>query len=455
MLNMINIKLLSGILGLAVCTSCSGFLDVKPDQKMAIPYTLEHADLLLNDYSTMNASYPTLVEIGSDDYYLNTSDWLSLSDIDERNAYVWSDEENISVFQWANPYKTVYISNQVLEVVDQVDRAADPALFDRVKGGAYFFRAFAFHQLARIFARPYNAASADRELGIPLRLSPDIDYASVRSSLIETYDQILADYKLAASSLPLNERVDGRPSRAAAYAALARVYLDMAQYDMAYLYADSALTLHPVLLDFNTLDWNSAAPVPHFNTEVLFPATSMLAGPLGQSFARVDSNLYDAYEVEDLRKVVYFQEHDFDPDTYFFKGSYDNTAAGIFVGLTTSEMLLIRAESAVRTGRDGSALSDLNTLRRNRLQAEGFTELQITAPDALLEHIIAERRKELIFRGLRWADLRRLNQEPAFAKGLVRIINGTRYELSPNSLKYTAKIPVQVIEQTGMPQNNR
>ena len=53
-----------------LCSSCAEFLDKKPDIKLVVPKTLMDADLLLNDYATMNTGYPVLGEIGADDYYL-------------------------------------------------------------------------------------------------------------------------------------------------------------------------------------------------------------------------------------------------------------------------------------------------------------------------------------------------------------------------------------------------
>jgi hypothetical protein len=69
--------------------------------------------------------------------------------------------------------------------------------------------------------------------------------------------------------------------------------------------------------------------------------------------------------------------------------------------------------------------------------------------------ILTERRKELIFRGLRWPDLRRLNKDGA-GVSVTRKLDGQTYTLTPNSLKYTWLIPQQVIDfNPGMPQNPR
>jgi len=70
-----------------------------------------------------------------------------------------------------------------------------------------------------------------------------------------------------------------------------------------------------------------------------------------------------------------------------------------------------------------------------------------------LNKILTERRKELLMRGLRWTDLRRLNKETAFATTLSRIVNGTTYTLPPNDPGYVFRIPLSVINFTGIEQN--
>jgi len=443
------------IVALLSFSSCSKFLDLKPDQKMAVPKSLEHCELLLNDYSTMNTGYPTLGEIANDNYFLRTSDWFSLSEFEEQQTYIWSTDMINLNSQWQNPYKTVYLSNQILDVVRKLDPNQYPQKYSNVLGAAHFFRAFAFHQVATTFTMPYRESTAAQEMGIPLRLKPEMDYKSVRATLKESYDQIISDYKVAIAHLPKSEVLKGRPHKATAYAGLARVYLEIQDYAKAYLYGDSCLQLQHELLNYKELNASASFPMARFNKEVLFPATGLYTPILSQYIARVDSNLYLEYGLHDYRKKLFFQPNDTDLGTYGFKGSYDNSDAQPFVGLTNSEVYLIRAESAVRTGKVNQSLLDINMLLKNRIDANHFTAIVETNPERLLRIILAERRKELIFRGQRWSDLKRLNQDDRFKKTLVRVIDGKEYRLEPNSLKYAHLIPELVISESGMSQNKR
>jgi hypothetical protein len=66
--------------------------------------------------------------------------------------------------------------------------------------------------------------------------------------------------------------------------------------------------------------------------------------------------------------------------------------------------------------------------------------------------ILQERRKELLFRGTRWTDLKRLNQDPKYAITLSRQLNGQVYQL-PAGETFVAWIPQRTIDMSGMKQN--
>jgi hypothetical protein len=71
-----------------------------------------------------------------------------------------------------------------------------------------------------------------------------------------------------------------------------------------------------------------------------------------------------------------------------------------------------------------------------------------------LDIILLERRKELLMRGLRWIDIKRLNKE---GRNILpkRIINGQSFSLSVNENRYALPLPDDIISITGMPQNPR
>lgn len=437
------------------CMSCQGYLDYKPNIKMAIPSTLEDAELLLSNYSEMNTGYPNQGEIASDDYFLSYDNWLSISEIDDRNIYCWNNEPLTNAMPWQSTYKVVYIANQVIQVLDKLDPKVNAQKWRQLNGAAHFFRAFAFHQLLSVYTVPYKKGSASTELGIPIRLTPNIDEVMPRASQAASYEQVILDLKLAAGNLPIHNAGKGMPNKNAAFANLARAYLDMQEYELAYRYADSALQENAVLWDFNDLDMNADLPFIRFGKEVIFPATAQFSDAFGEFYCYMDSTLVNSYQQNDLRKKLFFKPSPSDPNYYTFKGSYDNSYGSPFVGLTTSELYLIRAECAARTGRLDKANDDINTLLVTRWVKGTYKALDETDPAALLAYLLDQRRKELVFRGLRWTDLKRLNLEPKFETSLMRNLNGNVYTLQPNSLSYGILLPLSAINVGGLIQNKR
>jgi hypothetical protein len=407
--------------------------------------------MLLDNYGIMNTAFPYSFEVLADNYYLTDNDWSSLNST-FRNYYIWQKEDQ-SAGEWTTTYRVVFYANVVLDRLSQIeDKLEDRAQASEIKGAALFFRGFAFYALAQIFAPPYDNTTAAQALGIPLRLSSDLDKSSVRASLQQTYDQIISDLKTAAALLPPLPSSPNRPSKAAAFAALARTYLTIEDYSKAGLYADSSLQIYSTLLDFNDLNPSASTPFSRFNKEVIFPAVSSTPAPLNPSRAKVDTALYASYATGDLRRILFFKTNA--NGSKGFKGSYDGSSNGsVFSGLTTSELYLVKAEVAARQGNIPTAIETLNTLLQSRWEATSFTPLAAQSPEEALALILAERRKELCFRGQRWTDLRRLNTDSRFATTLHRKVNNEVISLPPNSPRYTLLIPQQVIELTGMPQN--
>jgi starch-binding outer membrane protein, SusD/RagB family len=431
--------------------SCKKFLDEKPSSDLAIPTTAKDALALLDNSTALNASWPSATELGVDDYYITTDQW-QVRPLAERNAYIWSaDVMNESPRNaWSLTYANAYIANVVLDALKKEGGLQGSSSdLSNAEGQALFYRAFAFHHLLQLFTKPYNPATAANDPGIALRLNSDFNTPTTRASLQQSYLQVVDDLKKAAQLLPVTQEWKTRPSKASALTLLARVLLIMQEYNEALTVTEQALLSHNTLLDFNTLNENLARPVPLFNAEVIFHSTLSSALTLTTE-AKIDSVLYSLYSSNDKRKTIYFRRNT--DGSYGFKGSHD-ASSRIFNGFTAAELYLMKAELLARTGKTVEAMNTLNLLLLKRWKNGTFTPLVAADAAEALQKTLLERRKEMIFRSVRWSDLRRLSLSPQTAVTIKRFINNQFIELLPGSDRYAFKIPDLVIQMTGITQN--
>lgn len=433
--------------------SCKKYLDVKPDKTLIVPATLLDCQAILSNFEVMNNQFPSDGEASGDNYYLSDTDFGTLFSQEDRDMYLWKSKAQHLNSNWSFPYQVVFYSNIVLQTLDKIKPAtSEQTRWNTLKGTALFFRSYAFFCLSQLYAKQYSS-SANNELGIPLRLDPNINLKTERATLAQTYDRILQDLTLSTELLPVNSRDKSHPNKSAGFAMLARVYLSMEKYQEAGSSANSSLALYNSLLDYNDLDSNSMNPIGIFNSEVIFHSrTSGSTALLNSSLSKIDLQLYNSYNKDDLRRVIFFSTNS--DKSHAFKGDYGGDGASPqFNGLAVDEMYLVRAECFARANNTTSALTDLNTLMSKRWRKDKF--VPFTAPDAetALKLILNERRKELIFRHQRWTDLRRLNNDTRFAKTLTRVMNGQTYSLPQNDPRYVIMIPQNVIDETGIQQN--
>lgn len=435
--------------------SCTEKLDIKPDQSKNIPETVADFQALMDGVEVLNRNIPAFGEAGADNYYITDARYNSLSQESERNAYIWGKDifpVNAVAFDWAGSYTRINYCNLVLEGLAALPADHDTDAYDNAKGTALFFRAYSFYTLAEEFSKPYDSATAATDLGLPLKITSDIQRLYQRASVKETYEQILGDLSLAIDLLPDLAAYKTRPSKAAAYALLARIYLTLKDYDKALHYADQSLTLYHDLLDYNQVDGSNTLSFQLLNTDVLFHALMSSTTLLRSSGTYVDSLLYRQYDNNDLRKTLFFRQG---ADGFTFRGSYSGDIYVFFGGIAVDEVYLIRAECYARKADVPRAMNDLNTLLRTRWRSGTYKDMTASGPLEALQQVLTERRKELIFRGLRWSDLRRLNKDPRFAKTLTRTVNGNVYQLSPDDLRYVYPIPEDEIRISGIQQNAR
>jgi tetratricopeptide (TPR) repeat protein len=451
------IHLLTTVLFFIILTSCKkDWLDAKPQKSLVIPNKIEDFQALLDNTSTVfNLTQGSgLGEISAGDFYVQYSTWQALSSSQEKSSYIWEKTENFyngeASADWTNSYKRILYSNVIIEGINKINpHSTELAAWNNVMGSALFFRAFDLYNLSQQFCSPYLPSTALTELGLPLRLKYDVNLPVERSNLQQTYERIIGDLKVSIPILSTTPLYKTRPSKQAAYALLARIYLSMETYDQAILYADSALQIQNTLIDYSKLSASNSFPIDRFNPEVIFHS-SFTFGIFRNTRLIVDPILLASYNTNDFRKKVFFTPVA-DGETY--KGSYTGSSL-LFGGLAVDEMLLIRAECNARKGNISIALNDLNKLLKNRWN-ENYQDISITDPTSALTYILAERRKELIYRGIRWSDLRRLNRDSRFGIILTKTLNGVTYSLLPNDKRYVLPIDEIEIRLSGIQQNNR
>lgn len=437
---------LTAIFCLSILSCKNEWLDAKPDKSLVVPSSAADYQTLLDNVSFFNTSACPYAEMASDDYTLAFNNWQSAALI-QRNTFMWAKDqlEGNPNGDWNETYKRLLTNNIILEGLQKVS-PTDPG-YNAVKGTALFNRAYDFYNLAQQYCKVFSAETANDDLGVPLKLTGNVNEKIGRSSVSATYKQIINDFKSASGLLPATPLYKTRPSIPATYAMLARVYLSMEDYANAGLYADSCLQIYSTLIDYNTLSKTAARPVPLFNNEVIMNwdngiGSIMLSGT-------VNPDLFNSYNSNDLRKTVFFN-----PTTKVFRGTYNATAIH-HNGPSVDEVFLIRAECLARAGNTADAMRDLNTLLAKRFVAGTFTAVMATDPLDALKKVLSERRKELCFRGLRWTDLRRLNKDSRFAITLTRNLNGQIFTLPPNDPRYVFEIPKDEILISGIPQNIR
>lgn len=427
------------------------FLDVKRDKAQAVPSTLKDFDAILDNTTVFNHnSGHAMSSISAEEFEISDPAYQLLSRQQEKTAYSWVDEyyDGYDCTDWNYPYQRVLYSNIILEGVTKVEVEKEIlAHYNEIKGSALFHRANAFYMLAQQFAAPLGDVQ-NADYGIPLVTESDPTDLNSRARVGDTYIRIVNDLKDAIGQLPLTTKNIFRPSKLAAEALLARIYLAMGQYEEALICTENVLKEYPHLHDFKSLNEGILYPFPSSgqgNPEIIFYDASGYGAALLMDKYRVNTELLHLYANGDLRKNIFFREEA--TGGFAYRGSY--TGSGIFfTGLATDELYLIKAECLVRKGLTQEGLQVLNSLLKTRFEPDTYLDYYALNKEEAMSVIDKERRKELLNRGLRWSDLRRYNFQENSSISLSRTVDGKPYYLTGKDNRFTFLAPKNVIDNS-------
>lgn len=360
-------------------------------------------------------------------------------------------------------------------------------------GEAYFARALAYSELVKLFCVDYKSDDdAKNQLGVALRTSYYSDQPIVRSSLYDSYQQVLSDLDKAAEYLALDEdydpAFDGYLYNYSAffneytvYALRARVALYMRYYDDAVKY--SSKIIDSKMYTLSSVNSEYSAGVSYYDlmwqndlsTEVIWKVgftASDHGGALGSIFFNYDYSSYkpdyvpakwvlDLYSQTDGRYNAFFRtattgySHGLTwPLVYKYWGNQDLYAEANLLNTSMpkvfrlSEQYLIRAEAYcnLETPDYSKAARDLSTLRAARYTSGHSVAL---SEDNAMKVIEEERVKELFMEGFRLQDLKR------WGKGFERkpqdqsLSNGSSLKIDAGDPLFVWPIPQHEIESPG------
>lgn len=435
--------------------SCEEFLDSKPNKSLVVPTTLDDFQQLLDaELRGLNNFYINGL-ISSDDVYFNES-LLNIQGFSQTAHYFW-ESETFLPDEWdagfANSYTKVLYANIVLEGLESYE-AKNQTEEQRklvLESSAKFFRALGHYEVLMHFAEPFDPQKSE-QLGVPIRLTSDVNVKVGRSTMRAGFAQIIEDLKFGLAYLPEKADIPTRPSKWASLAFLGRVYLSMHDFQKAYDYSKLALDLDNTLMDFKGLTLGLPYSFKIFNNEVIFYQKHLSTRHTTNGGAYVNPDLIKMYDILDLRPGFFFRTSPV-PGLFNFRGNYTGDFYH-FGGLAVDEVMLNLAEGAAKTGREQEAILALNYLLKHRYK-NGFSPIQNLSGLDLMKRVILERRKELVYRGIRWLDLKRHNLYPELASTLERKFNQKQASLPPNDPRYAFLIPPAEMNLNPIEQNKR
>lgn len=445
-------------------TACSDFLDETPKGNL-IPKTVDDFAMMLDSYSNDKIAYGnSLTEMMNDDvkipdrnishYYnwgLKSFCW---------DDYVYTESEDDATYNAF--YHAIYVCNYIL---DNIENAGEGGEFSReyVEGAARFHRANAYFNLVNLYAKHYTAQTASTDMGVALLLKADVNARPERASVRDVYEVIENDLARAEKLLD-NTSVEYafRASKGAVYAMRARFHLYREEYEQCREACRKARAIIGEPVDYNCFSKYKENPddgimgsagvadIPSQDWKKPEIICYKWVGnePNRYTDYNLSEELINLFDGEtDLRWKLFVTTCHYEGDG---TAGTDEPRISAFMynankGYNIGEVYITEAEACVRINDIDGALWALNALTVKRYSAETYNEVTERDADKLLRLILDERRREQMFKGTRWFDLKRLNKDPRFAKTITHVYQGKTYILEPDDNHYVIAIPPKAI----------
>lgn len=409
---------------------CSDTLDLEPQASisdvvaLSTPSNVENARVgaysALGGANAYGGSYIYLTEIYAapvNEIFFNGT-FLQPREVNVKQ--VLTDNSFVAGY-WSTSYNIINRANNILSALDVF--GSDTGTRARVEAEAKFLRGVALFNLVQVFGKAYNDGSPSSNPGVPIVLVPtrtaDESLQVPRNTVAEVYTQVLADLNAAKAALPNTNGFYANTFVASAM--LARVHLVMGNYAQAAAEANRVITSGRYSL-FASITGNYVRTANGSETIFAIQNTATVFSndmavfhaplPYGRADIQVLNPHLTNYETGDVRGTLFVATGRGRMSTKYASSNatVDPRRTNITV-LRLAEMHLIRAEANVRTGGSVGAtpLADVNAIRAR----VGLAPLAAVT----LADVLKERRNELIFEGVLFSDMKRLQINTQGASG--------------------------------------
>lgn len=435
-----NIYIIFVLLASILFSSCDSFLDIQPVGKV-IPTTLaEYRALMTTAYKFNKFQDKVYCEMRTDEIIISDdpNDQSSYSAIEK-----WNDlnaPSGTATFGWSNYYSAIFYANSIIDKKDQITEGSKEDI-EQLVGEAYLLRSYLHFILVNLYGQPYTKDGALETKAIPLKLNVDLEEVPSRNTVKEVYTSILTDIQTARGLIHQKEwesKYLYRFSALSVDAFEARIHLYMGEWQKAYEIAERVLAQKPTLEDMN----GEEEMLPNnFKSAEMITAYEFMFGASSNKACLVAPSFLQKYDNTDLRLTKYFKAPDENNNRISAKGGDDKFTCTF----RTGEFYLNAAEAAARLNKLSEARTRLLQLMEKRYTPTGYDSkknaVNTMNQATLINEILEERARELIFEGHRWFDLRRTTR-PRIQKEL----GGNTYVLEQDDTRYTLRIPQEAID---------
>ena len=422
-------------------TSCDGFLDWPPTESASAETSitsLSDAEIMMNGVMNKLTSSSYL---GRNMFmYADTKGGdLCIASagrgMDAMYTFNQSAAGNTYSGFWSQGFNIILQINNIIENVEKLEEEGQTG-FDNVLGQAYTLRAMVYFDLVRLYGKPYNYDKT--AWGVPnVTERLDASAKEIRATVETNYNQIVADLQKGAGLIG-KSKSNGRINYYGNKALQARVYLYMDNFSSALAAAEEVINSGVYSLYSNDQwveSWGQ-----QFGSESIFELimddtnTGLGNSSLGYYYCRKNDygnstgyfiNSTDFIEnilgedPDDIRWGVYTYDETSTERMgccYKYLGGLSKQGDGKSVGanvnikvIRLSEMYLIAAEAALKSGNKSKAADYLNDIRKRSVGLDPATEATVSE-----DMILNERGKELQLEGHRFFDMMRCNKTITF-----------------------------------------